>query len=118
MSEQSFTLGPWSDLINRLRGRYAVGPIMANGEPEFGYRQFDKLPDGKCLPAIHGEAANALERAQADRSALLGALKATITAAEHAYHTGAFVDPDGGDWWSRVKQARSAISQAEGRDHG
>lgn len=49
------------DLSNRLRGRYAVGPIMPNGEPEFGYRQFDKMPDGKVLPAIHGEAADMID---------------------------------------------------------
>jgi hypothetical protein len=25
-------------LVDRLRGRYAVGPTMPNGEPEFGWR--------------------------------------------------------------------------------
>lgn len=49
------------DLSNRLRGRYAVGPIMANGEPEFGYRVFETMPDGKPFPMIHGEAADAVD---------------------------------------------------------
>lgn len=28
------------DIINRLRGRYPVGPILEDGEPEFGWRDF------------------------------------------------------------------------------
>lgn len=47
-----------SDLINRLLGKYPMGPIQDNGEPEFGYRQFDGLP------AINKEAAEALAEEQ------------------------------------------------------
>lgn len=28
-----------NNLVDRLRGKYAVGPTLPNGEPEFGYRQ-------------------------------------------------------------------------------
>jgi hypothetical protein len=31
-------------LIDRLRGRYATGPIMPNGESEFGWREFPTPP--------------------------------------------------------------------------
>jgi hypothetical protein len=44
-------------LLDRLRGRYAVGPTMPNGEPEFGWREFE-------VPPIQIEAADAIERAQ------------------------------------------------------
>ena len=31
-------------LTDRLRGRYACGPTMPNGEPEFGWRLFETPP--------------------------------------------------------------------------
>lgn len=31
-------------LTDRLRGKYATGPMMANGEPEFGWRQMPQIP--------------------------------------------------------------------------
>lgn len=43
---------------------------------------------------------------------LLDALLSVLPAAEHAYHTGAFPDADGGDWWSRIVRARAAIAKA------
>lgn len=42
-------------LVDRLRGRYASGPMLANGEPEFGWREFQ-------VPPIQHEAAAELER--------------------------------------------------------
>ena len=42
-------------LIDRLRGKYASGPMLPNGEPEFGWRQFD-------TPPIQHEAADEIER--------------------------------------------------------
>lgn len=42
-------------LTDRLRGRYAHGPTMPNGEPEFGWLQFD-------TPSIQHEAASEIER--------------------------------------------------------
>lgn len=47
-----------SKLVDRLRGRYAVGPMLPSGEPEFGWRQFDGLPP------IQAEAAAEIERLQ------------------------------------------------------
>lgn len=31
-------------LVDRLRGRYACGPTLPNGEPEFGWREFQTPP--------------------------------------------------------------------------
>lgn len=47
-----------SRLTDRLRGRYASGPTMANGEPEFGWREFQ-------TPPVQHEAAAEIERLQA-----------------------------------------------------
>lgn len=33
-----------TDIVDRLRGRYAMGPHLPNGKPEFGYRQFESTP--------------------------------------------------------------------------
>lgn len=46
-------------LIDRLRGRYGIGPIMENGEPEFGWRQFETSP-------IQHEAADRIEKLERD----------------------------------------------------
>ena len=47
---------------------------------------------------------------------LLEALEGVLSAAEHAYHTAAFTDPDGGDWWERINRARAAIAKSTGAD--
>ena len=47
-----------SRLVDRLRGRYATGPTMPNGEPEFGWREFP-------TPPIQHEAATEIDRLQA-----------------------------------------------------
>jgi hypothetical protein len=47
-----------SRLCDRLRGKYANGPTMPNGEPEFGWRQFE-------TPPIQHEAAAEIERLRA-----------------------------------------------------
>lgn len=44
-------------LTDRLRGRYACGPTLPNGEPEFGWRQHEAVP-------IQIEAAKEIERLQ------------------------------------------------------
>ncbi len=31
-------------LVDRLRGKYANGPTMPNGEPEFGWQQMPEIP--------------------------------------------------------------------------
>jgi len=47
---------PSSDkLTDRLRGNYAMGPHMPNGDPEFGWKQFQASP-------ICHEAAQYIER--------------------------------------------------------
>jgi hypothetical protein len=42
-------------LVDRLRGKYASGPHLPNGNPEFGWRQFQ-------APPIQHEAAERIER--------------------------------------------------------
>jgi len=44
-------------LTDRLRGRYANGPTMPNGEPEFGWHEFP-------TPPIQQEAADEIDRLQ------------------------------------------------------
>ena len=58
-------------LTDRLRGRYASGPTMANGEPEFGWREFP-------TPPVQHEAAKALDALEFD-------LRETLKAVLHFY---------------------------------
>ena len=64
-------------LIDRLRGRYACGPIMPNGEPEFGWREFD-------TPPISKEAASALEAKDAEIARLRNALSGSAAIVNHS----------------------------------
>lgn len=48
-----------ANLVDRLRGKYACGPTMPNGEPEFGWNQFK-------TPAIQHEAAAEIENKDAE----------------------------------------------------
>ena len=50
------------DLKDRLRGKYAVGPVTENGEPEFGWRQHE-VPPIQIEAAAHIEALEAALRA-------------------------------------------------------
>lgn len=54
------------DLTHRLRCRYPLGPIQANGDPEFGWRDFSgPAIEGRVLPtAIMLEAANRIDQNQ------------------------------------------------------
>lgn len=42
------------NLTDRLRGKYACGPTMANGESEFGWQQYD-------TPSVQHEAADIID---------------------------------------------------------
>jgi hypothetical protein len=53
-------------LVDRLRGKYASGPHLPNGNHEFGWRQFQ-------APPIQHEAAKKIEELEA-RIATAGAL--------------------------------------------
>lgn len=53
-----------NNLTDRLRGRYACGPTMPNGEPEFGWREFP-------TPPVQAEAADHIERLQAALAGML-----------------------------------------------
>jgi len=61
-----------SDLVNRLLGRYPMGPII-NGEPEFGWRQFDGLPP------IQKEAAEEIIRLHRDLELAIAGLQEIAT---------------------------------------
>jgi hypothetical protein len=79
-------------LTDRLRGRYACGPIMPNGEPEFGWREFE-------TPPIQKEAASAIDA----KDAKIARLKAAHFEADdkRCY------------WQSRADTAESRISDLE-----
>jgi hypothetical protein len=62
------------DIVDRLRGRYAVGPIGADGQPEFGYRQFDDMPP------INHEAADVI----LEQRRIIQQLEVLIEDREHA----------------------------------
>ncbi len=47
-----------TDIVDRLRGKYEVGPHLPNGQPEFGIRQFESTP-------INREAADYIEALRA-----------------------------------------------------
>lgn len=64
-------------LIDRLRGKYAMGPHMPNGNPEFGWRQFQ-------APPIQHEAADEIERLQgviAEKDKRIAELEAALRVA-------------------------------------
>ena len=66
-----------NDLCDRLRGRYAVGPTMENGEPEFGWRT---MPS----PPIQGEAADTIDAQAAKIARLEDALRGARDALRNA----------------------------------
>ena len=83
-------------IANRLRGRYPLGPFLDNGQPEFGWRQFDidVLPDLKKPSLIMREAADHIDR-----------LEAVLEACE-AWEADLFLN---GDW----SQATVRLTQAQ-----
>ena len=69
------------DIVDRLRGRYPCGPRLPNGEPEFGWREFD--PDAlahllKKPSAIMSEAADEIERLRKENADLRSAVLAKV----------------------------------------
>jgi hypothetical protein len=54
-----------NSLVDRLRGKYANGPTLPNGEPEFGWRQFPATP-------IQEAAADEIERLRKALGIFLG----------------------------------------------
>lgn len=63
------------NLLDRLRGQYAIGPHLPNGLPEFGFRQFE-------APPIQHEAAAAIELLRAVLRDLLDASRIACTPAD------------------------------------
>lgn len=56
-------------LVDRLRGKYACGPHLPNGNPEFGWRQFH-------APPIQHEAADKIEALEAEITRLRAEIEA------------------------------------------
>ncbi len=54
-------------LVDRLRGKYASGPHLPNGKPEFGWKQFQ-------APPIQHEAAERIEALEAALRRIYGAV--------------------------------------------
>lgn len=68
------------NITDRLRCRYALGPIMPNGEPEFGWRDFSgPAIDGMTLPTpLMLEAAEAIAARDAEIERLREALSELV----------------------------------------
>lgn len=60
-------------LVDRLRGKYASGPHLPNGNPEFGWKQFE-------APPIQHEAAARIEELE---EALRGCIEWAASDCEH-----------------------------------
>jgi hypothetical protein len=61
-------LGPVKQgLVDRLRGQYRIGPHLPNGDPEFGWRQYQATP-------INIEAADEIVRLRKENGYLRAAL--------------------------------------------
>lgn len=112
-------LRDWRDLANRLRGKYAKGPILPNGEPEFGYRLFTTMPDGSAFPAIHFEAADAIDALLTARQEAEAQLAAAREALEEAARVAA--GPDYPALRAAIERTRAALAphaEKEEADHG
>ena len=82
-------------LADRLRGKYACGPVMENGEPEFGWRQHE-------APPIQHEAADRIEALEAALMAEWAARDNHIEALEKALEAS---DTLGKYWQARAIKA-------------
>lgn len=94
-----------NDLTKRLRGQYACGPTLPNGEPEFGWRTF-----GEPVP-IQIEAADVIEH-------LTEALKAIRQYGADTLSGRADGGPNDRDWQrdavrEMTRRARVALPQSE-----
>jgi len=69
-------------LTDRLQGRYAMGPHMPNGDPEFGWRQFES-------PPIQHEAAQEIKRLRRQIELFWNG-----TISEHELHESRFQEMD------------------------
>lgn len=90
-------------ITDRLRCRYALGPIMPNGEPEFGWRDFSgPALEGMVLPTpIMLEAAKAIDAKDAEIVRLRKAIVDLISADNHQ------------DYGKALHDARTALTQQE-----
>ena len=59
-------------LVDRLRGKYAMGPHLPNGNPEFGWKQFQATP-------INLEAAERIETLEAALKDLASYAQAVVS---------------------------------------
>lgn len=66
-------------LVDRLRGKYATGPHLPNGKPEFGWRQFE-------APPIQHEAAAEIERLRAALAPFAGDKMPALQKTEIAFN--------------------------------
>lgn len=94
-------------LTDRLRGKYAVGPTLENGEPEFGWRQHQ-------TPPIQHEAATKIEQ-------LYAALESSVRMQSHyasilnMYDNGDRLEFENVDAWLARLQACADLKKAEGK---
>lgn len=88
-----------NDLTKRLRGIYASGPTLENGEPEFGWRKMAEPPP------IQVEAAERIEKLEAALLALADA--ADVVGVQH-FDTDT-MEPEVETMQSATQAARAAL---------
>lgn len=74
-------------LVDRLRGKYASGPHLPNGNPEFGWRQFQ-------APPIQHEAAAEIERLVSENGRLRAIVRVNLMRSCGATHAEIDAIPD------------------------
>lgn len=88
-----------SKLTDRLRGKYAKGPTMPDGEPEFGWSQFE-------TPPIQHEAADAIDALQAR-------VKELESGIAHAQYRSDNCDAENQSLYNRLEAVESRALRAE-----
>jgi hypothetical protein len=99
-----------SNLVDRLRGKYPVGPTVGDCEPEFGYRYFEGLPP------INAEAADEIERLAAEVSKYKEAYAVCARALVLCDSTDRDAPVLNGELWSRARQVIDEIERDSGRE--
>jgi hypothetical protein len=91
-------------LVDRLRGKYAVGPTTPNGEPEFGWRQRETSP-------ISHEAAAEIERLRTALQGMVGNFKPFTMKPVGAPNSSVRAEQD-----SQIKAHAAAVAVLAGGD--
>ena len=106
-----------TDLIERLRGEYAMGPHLPNGSPEFGFRQFETTSICKeAVAEIERQAARIAEL-ETKMIGVMAALAAAVSLLERSPKTAApsdkMFDQMLEDYTRALATARTALNPGD-----